>query len=364
MVLVASFTALVPGADAASPDLPPLSPTELVQKARTSEVSTLSGTVQLTTNLGLPPLDYAGDGSMSALTSLQGGAHEAQVWIDGSEHVRVALPAELSETSWIVNGTDVWSWDSYSQRVVHVTLPDHEHAEDQHAEDRVRGGADPAALAQELLDAVTPSTEVTVRSPRYVAGRAAYELALDPRTGASTIGDVAISIDAENGMPLEVRISAADGTVAAQLGFTSISYEQPDPATFAFTPPPGATVEEAADPSALSRPGVPYHHRRQRDDTAADAGVPAPDSSLEAKRQSGTEVIGDAWDAVAVVSDVSIPDELRSLLEDAPRVDVAGTGARLVNTRLVNVLVLDDGRMAFGAVTPEALQSAVAAHGS
>jgi hypothetical protein len=31
----------------------------------------------------------------------------------------------------------------------------------------------------------------------------------------------------------------------------------------------------------------------------------------------------------------------------------------LITTALVNVLVLDDGRIAIGAVTPEALQAAV-----
>jgi hypothetical protein len=49
------------------------------------------------------------------------------------------------------------------------------------------------------------------------------------------------------------------------------------------------------------------------------------------------------------------------LLDGATQVTLAnGVTGRLITTPLVSVLVLDDGRVAVGAVTPEALEHAVA----
>jgi hypothetical protein len=64
---------------------------------------------------------------------------------------------------------------------------------------------------------------------------------------------------------------------------------------------------------------------------------------------------------VAIISGQSLPRGVRGFLDGATPVTLGnGSTGRLITTRLVNVLVLDDGRLAVGAVTPEALQHAVA----
>lgn len=351
IVALAVVPGTISGWAASAPDLPELTPLELLTKVQSSQVDTLSGTVQLRNDLGLPDLGgLGGGGGADAVTALLAGTHEARIAISGADHVRIALPDALAETNWILAGDDVWSWDSESQRVVHVSLAG---AADDHPRRPDRPDANPADLAQRLLDAVTPSTDVSVRAPRYVAGRAVYELALVPRSGASTVGEVAVAVDAETGLALDVRITASGAASPAfELGFTSVSFEAPPASTFEFTPPAGATVVEAPDASALASPGTESYHRRHHTDaTAAADAAPAPEPTVD--------VVGAAWDCVAVVSGASLPPEIAKLFGTAPRVEAGNIGGRLVSTKLVNAVLLDDGRIVIGAVGPDALLAAV-----
>ena len=60
-----------------------------------------------------------------------------------------------------------------------------------------------------MLKAVGPSTVVSVQSNVYVAGRAAYQLALAPRSSKSLVGSVLIAIDASRRIPLRVEVFGA-----------------------------------------------------------------------------------------------------------------------------------------------------------
>lgn len=352
VIALATLPGALSSAGASVPDLPTLTPAELLAKAQSADVEALSGTVVLRNDLGLPDLSGLGGGSADAVTALLAGSHEARIAVSGPDRVRVALPGSLVETNWILSGDDLWSWDSESQRVVHVSLAGADTGHPQHPD---RPDANPADLAQRILDAVTPSTDVAVRSPRYVAGRAAYELALVPKSGVSTVGAVAISVDAETGLPLDVAITPAGaGSPAFELGFTAVSFETPPDSTFAFTPPPGATVVEATDPAAVASPGTESYHRRHGGDRS-----PAPAETQPQPQKPTVDVVGAAWDSVAVVSGANLPPEVAKLFDAAPHVGSGATGGRLLTTKLVNAVLLDDGRIAVGAVTPDALLAAV-----
>src|SRR5437763_1711343 len=83
----------------------------------------------------------------------------------------------------------------------------------------------PDQLVTDLLDQITPSTNVSVTTPAYVADRPVYELVLAPHAAESTIDHVDIAVDAANGMPLQVEVVAkGQSKPAVQLGFTSIDY--------------------------------------------------------------------------------------------------------------------------------------------
>ena len=74
-------------------------------------------------------------------------------------------------------------------------------------------------------------------------------------------------------------------------------------------------------------------------------------------------VIGEGWTAVVVFPDVSLPDSdetgvIDTLLGSASRVSGPYSSGRLLETDLVSALLLDDGRLLLGAVTPDVLEQA------
>jgi outer membrane lipoprotein-sorting protein len=349
------------GADV--PTLPGLSATELIAKARAADVKALSGTLELTSNLGLPSIgalsDSLGGSSTATLSSLVAGTHTAKVWFNGPDQVRVTTAKPLAETNWVRNGVDVWSYDSTSGRATHVALPPAASEGASAQKDPAETGPEqtPMQLAQKLLDDVTPSTEVRVDTPRYVDGRPVYELVLAPKSAASTVGDAVISVDAATGLPLAVRIDAkSDASHAAfRLGFRHISFSTPAPSVFDFTAPPGATVVQASSPMELVNP-VHRHGRRdrERDKTMAPESPPT---------SSGAEVttVGEDWTRVAVLPASAVPAPVTGLLSNGAPVTVAGLHGRLTTTKLVNAILLDDGRLLVGAVRPDALEAALPA---
>jgi hypothetical protein len=89
---------------------------------------------------------------------------------------------------------------------------------------------------------------VSVDGTTVVAGRPSYELVLVPRSSLTRIGRISVVIDAGTRLPLRFQVFAKGADAAAiEAGFTSVSFDPIDAATFTFTPPPGATVREATD---------------------------------------------------------------------------------------------------------------------
>ena len=359
---VGAIPPLFQSAGASTPDLPALTPAELLAKVRTAQVTSLSGTVTLTSKLGLPSLGSLGGRSLNSVTDLLAGQHSAQVWIDGADHVRIATAAPMAETNWIRNGNDVWSYDSTTLRVTHTTLA----ADTTPSTPRAEPVPDPAhetpvEFANQLLDQVTPSTVVSVDTAQYVAGQPVYELSLAPHSADSTVQDVAIAVDAATGLPLEVKIVArSTGQTALAFGFTKISAAS----TFAFTPPPGSTLREAANIATFINPPTRNHVRPNRS-AAPGTAVPTPGAAGVAPETTTSSLdnittMGSDWGTIAVLAAGSVPQQLTSLMAGSPQVTAGALTGRMLSTPLISVLFLDDGRVALGAVTPAALQDAVA----
>jgi hypothetical protein len=171
-----------------------------------------------------------------------------------------------------------------------------------------------------------------------------------------------VSVDAATGLPLAVRVEARGASAPAlEVAFTSISFDEPPASTFAFVPPPGITASEVASPADLLPVGFGIGDRARRggDDDGKDVGA-AP-IERAAGSASTVRTVGEAWDTVKVISGTNARAALGPLLENAPQVQLPnGSSARLITTKLVNVLVLSDGRIVVGAVTPAALETAAA----
>jgi outer membrane lipoprotein-sorting protein len=332
-VIVAGAVA-VPLAATASADLPEKSADQvLALVAASKSIAGFTGTVQQTSDLGLPELPTTGAGSESATAStlnLLTGTHTARVEAAGSTRSRIAVLDTMGERDIVRNGSTVWAWDSKKNTATRLS---------------VSGSADhpesstmtPGEAADLLLSKVEPSTTVTVETTTSVAGHAAYTLVLTPKAADTTVGSVRIAVDGSTGLPLEVRALAKGATDPAfDVRFTSLSYGVPDAARFQFSPPSGATVHQrTVTPGTHARTAVP------------DRAKPT--------------VTGTGWDAVVTVPAVDVPAALTSN-PTYLRLTQPVAGGHALSTSLVNVLHTDDGRVLAGAVPLERLQAVAAEH--
>ncbi|TDB99446.1 hypothetical protein E1091_06885 [Micromonospora fluostatini] len=341
----------------AEPSLPPRSAAQLLVDLQTARLEGLSGTVVQRADLGLPPL--AGLlGSGDDPTALLTGTHTLRVWHSGPDRQRIALVDTLGERDIIRNGRDLWTWDSRSKTATHRTLPE---AGTTEVEPSLP--VTPQEAADRALAAIDPSTEVSVGRSATVAGRDAYELVLRPRDEASLVDQVRVAIDAREHVPLrfEVFADAADRP-AFEIAFTQIDLRRPDADQFTFNPPPGTTVTEKP---AVEKP-------------AGAAGADGAGSAPHGGVPDGVRAVGEGWTTVLVVttdqadrtgredrggrpgatgatSPGDLPSGAADLLGGLPEVSGDWGRGRLFSTKLVNVLLTEDGRLLAGAVTPERL---------
>ncbi|AZP19699.1 outer membrane lipoprotein carrier protein LolA [Streptomyces aquilus] len=356
--VAAATIGLVPAlADSGDPDLPKISAQELVEKIAASDVQQLSGTVKITTDLGLPDFGGLGDaftggGSRSGgdgssadpstkLTELATGTHTLRVASDGPDKQKVSVLEDAAEYSLIHNGKDVWGYDSKSNEVFHGTA-------DESAKHDEEAPATPKDLADDALKAVDDTTSVTVDGTAQVAGRDAYRLVIKPKDDGSTIGQITVAVDAKTGMPLKFTLTPSSGGAAVvDAGFTQVSFAKPAASTFDFTPPKGAKVTE-----------------EDSDSTAAPQGKRGAEglSGLD-----GLNVIGDGWDSIAtfdtggqgIPSGSEVGGDFGGFLDSLGDKASGKFGEGTVfKTRLVNALITDDGKVYVGAVTKDALVKA------
>lgn len=359
----------------ASADLPEKTAQQVLELAAQADVQAFSGTVEQTADLGLPDLssvpggsgsggsggsgsgDSNTDSTVSAALELLTGSHSARVYADGPTKARVQVLDQLAERDAIRNGSDLWLYDSSDNTVVHSSVPADGRAgsdDGSNGDDGSTGTAEtapgasgtvqtPAELAQGFLDAVDPSTDVSLGADTEVAGRSAYDLVLTPRGDETLVGSVSIAVDSETGIPLSVEVLARGASDPAfSVAFSSLSLDAPSAELFAFTPPEGAEVTEKALPT--------------------DAGDGSGDHSAagaDAAAHPEPVVTGEGWNTIVALPVGADTAELTS----SPLISQLLTpvdGGQVLQTALVSVLLTDDGRVLAGAVPADALQSAAA----
>ncbi|QNE37498.1 DUF2092 domain-containing protein [Leifsonia shinshuensis] len=322
---------------AGAADLPVKSPEDVLRLVASSDTKAFSGTVEQTSDLGLPSIPKMGGGSSSADSSIAStlsllmGDHTAKVYVDGPTKVRVQLLDQLAERDAIRNGSDVWLYQSSDQSVTHATVPAHEKSATATPTPDATATT-PQALAQKFLAAVDPATKVTLGANTKVANRDAYDLVLTPRTDATLVGSVSIAVDGQTGLPLQVQVMARGASSPAfQAGFSDFTPGAPDASVFSFTPPKGAKVTEQTPKTSGEHSG------------SADRPKPT--------------VTGTGWATIVSLPAGTVPAQALADPLLAQLTQPAG-GGRALSTTLVSVLVTADGRVLAGAVPVSALQAA------
>ncbi|MFG2790477.1 outer membrane lipoprotein carrier protein LolA [Streptomyces sp. NPDC048419] len=371
--VAAATIGLVPAlADSGDPDLPKISAQQLIDKIAKSDVQQMSGTVKISTDLGLPDLGglenspvsgatKSGDGSSadpsSKITELATGTHTLRVASDGPDRQKVSLLENAAEYSLIHNGKDVWGYDSQSNEVYHSTA-----SGSAKAQQKRDVPATPKDFTEEALKSVDDTTSVTVQGTAQVAGRDAYRLVVKPKQSGSTVGQITVAVDAKTGMPLKFTLTpSSGGSAVIDAGFTQVSFARPSSSTFDFTPPKGAKVTED-DKAGHGRAG----HGRAGHELKGTDQAPGSGKDL-AKGADGMKVLGKGWNSIAtfdtggkgVPSGSEAGGQFGGFLDSlGDKVSGKFGSGTVFKTRLINALITDDGKVYVGAVDKAALVKA------
>jgi outer membrane lipoprotein-sorting protein len=361
-------------AAAAAPSLPSRTPAQLLAAlAGKTSAPPLSGTVVETASLGLPALPSV-VGTIS-LPSLLAGSHTINVWYSDPAHYRLAIPQSMSESDLVRNGSNAWLWGSSANQVTHITLP----AEGK-ASPFPSAPLTPQQAAGQVLAKAGPTTAVSVDSNVNVAGEAAYQLVLAPKSPRSLIGQVRIAIDGVRNVPLRVQVFAKGAkSPAIQIGFTSVSFGKLAAATFAFRPPTGATVVQgntgSGGKTAGTTPGGDIANGASVIGNGWLAVADLPESTLSSLTGTAPSArsAGSALGPFRSSSESAAPGSggsgmaglgigtdviFNALLQSAKHVSGSWGSGRLLRTGLVSMLVTSNGRVLIGAVTPDVLYQA------
>ncbi|GAA1930251.1 outer membrane lipoprotein carrier protein LolA [Streptomyces durmitorensis] len=383
--VAAATIGLVPAlATSGDPKLPDVTAQELIEKIAASDTEQLSGTVKISTDLGLPSFggDMAGsfapgsgsggegeDGKGSAadpqskLMELASGTHTLRVAADGPDKQKLSVLDDAAEYSLIHNGDDVWAYDSKSNEVYHSKSAGK--AADSGKKDLPKDvPSTPKELAEEALKAVDDTTSVKVDGTAQVAGRDAYRLVIKPKQSGSTIGQITVAVDSKTGTPLKFTLTpSSGGSAVVDAGFTKVDFGKPAASTFDFTPPKGAKVTEGDDAKA-EKHGF------------KDGGKEFGGKEFKGKEFKGEEdlnglnVIGEGWNSIAELKTPGgqgiptggsgdVPPDAQRLLDSlGDKVSGDFGSGTVFKTRLVNALITEDGTVYAGAVTKDALVKA------
>ncbi|WP_427894134.1 LolA family protein [Kribbella sp. GL6] len=359
VAVVAGVGALGPVVADASPKLPSITAQDLLTKVQTAKVNGLSGTVSSTADLGLPAIPGMGGRGSSQITEMLSGQHTARVAFATPDKARVSVLDNQAERVWTTDGTSAWAYDSAKREATKLTLPAHQNGKPEKTPEKTTPqNYNPQDVAKQFLAAIDPTTTVQVSGTEKVAGRDAYKLRLVPKTDKTTVGSVTLAIDSKTWVPLDVTVMPrSGGNPAVELGFTSVSFDVPSASTFTFTPPKGVKVTDEKAPAKVAPNQIaPKQVEPPRKVLPRKSGAPADKPT----------VIGTGWDSVVMLKSgaqtagLTGSGQLAQLLAKAPTVQGSWGKGKVLTSKMVSVLITDDGRVFAGLVTPDTLQAAAA----
>jgi hypothetical protein len=200
-VVVVAGAFAVPAFADTSPSLPEKSAQQVLELIADSSDATYSGTLEQSSDFGLPDISAltggsdSGDSGVSSALELLTGTHTARVFVGGDDKTRLQVMDTLAERDVVRNGDDVWFYDSDANEAVHANLAQ---LKDTDGDDELWPDTEsgevpptPAEIADHLLDSLDSSTDVAVSDTARVAGRTAYTLTLTPTSDTTLVDSIA-----------------------------------------------------------------------------------------------------------------------------------------------------------------------------
>ena len=247
LVLLSLISTLILGA--CTQPLP--SADELAQRMEAARAAMTSAEATLSINFTTPEQQ----GTLSAMGWMeQTGQRDAagEPITRMRTEVSAASEAELLGMTMVSDGSNFWLYSPADQRVITGSR-------DEFKESTQTNPAAPAMMLSEMINQGLEAVDLKVVGTEMIAGRSTWKVDFTPRAETSTqlglngVINGTLWVDEELALPLKLTLDAGDlgqGTVE----LSNLQVNQPiDPERFRFTPPPGVTVEDAADLAAQMR---------------------------------------------------------------------------------------------------------------
>ncbi|AVG24186.1 rseB anti-sigma E factor [Pontimonas salivibrio] len=370
---------------ASAVDLPERSVAELLA-AMDESVEGFSGSVTKTSNLGLPELEMSQMMSEEMIADMeermpegfedfvpqlveQNPLTDAISFLAGSDTIRVYASEEgfraqildpMSQRDVIVNKDAFYSYNAKTNTVLTRSI---DGEVDKPSLDELNSEIEldltnPDELASALLEEAEGKATITVGADHRVAGQDAYRLVVTPVSEVSLVERIDISVDANTGLGLGVQVySTEQSDVAFSVAFDTISYDTPEASIFAFSPPPGATVETLEFPTEVEST-LTELQREDLSDTEKEALLESLKADMQAEFAPGVtaDTLGEGFDTVLTMNQLPEAFPLEMLENDiladfTTEVD----GGTVFGTPLSNTLLTDAGEVYTGAVSVEYL---------
>jgi outer membrane lipoprotein-sorting protein len=370
---------------ASAVDLPERSVAELLA-AMDESVEGFSGSVTKTSNMGLPELEMSQMMSEEMVADMeermpegfedfvpqlveQNPLTDAISFLAGTDTIRVYASEEgfraqildpMSQRDVIVNKDAFYSYNAKTNTVLTRSIDgdfDKPTLDELNSEVEL-DLTNPDELASALLEEAEGKATITVGADHRVAGQDAYRLVVTPESSVSLVERIDISVDANTGLGLGVQVySTEQSDVAFSVAFDTISYDTPEASIFAFSPPPGATVETLEFPAEVEST-LTELQREDLSDAEKEALLESLKADMEAEFAPGvtTDTLGEGFDTVLTMNQLpeAFPLEMleNEILADfSTEVD----GGTVFSTPLSNTLLTDSGEVYTGAVSVEYL---------
>jgi hypothetical protein len=200
-----------------------------------------SGYAESAGGLALP----VGSPRFSGVVDLFSDRTQMRVWWLGDTASRVDVVTAGGETSYRAGPCGGWIWSYEDERAIR----------DAREAFHLPGPPDllPTSLGRRLLSEATDEELSRIGAER-IAGRDGLGVRVTPAAAASSVDHVDVWVDAESGLPLQVRLYAKGSDLAAlDTRFLDLEMAAPDPAVIRFDPPTGARVSVSEEDGVLER---------------------------------------------------------------------------------------------------------------
>ena len=303
-------------ARASTPNLAPVSPSQLVSWIQASRPIPLSGTVTGATSFPIPSASLLnGSNPESALSGST--TENYNVWTNGAGSFRVQQAFSGGETDLYVNPGSVWLWDSSTLTATNEQFSGSSAL-------NPSPNSNPELTASEIVTKLSGYSTLSVSGNTMVAGRPAYTLSVVPMVSDSLIGSIRIAVDGQTHVAVQIQIfPKGSASPAASLGFDTLTFASQPSSIFSFTPPPGATVV-----------------------TPAKSSQPAGTGSGGASK-----VVGKGFDSVVVATpSAKALSSLGGIVKSLPTISTPLGVSHLYSTPIFQAIILPNGTVVGGAV--------------